>query len=402
MASLSSFVACAWTLLAWTPVALSACQGQERPPFASDSVSRQDDDVISSVADASTSSPLIQDDEEELGAGTCGTTTIELEIQRPNFYFVLDSSESMLEPMPGAGGVTRHLAARRAIADMLRLVGHRVNFGAASFPSEGGCSPGAEVFPVREGDPLSESSASNTDGPALDGLTFTLRNQTPLGATPIAETLRTLAPELQQLDGMVSVFLLTDGAPNCDVSEPCQPNQCIPNIEALRLDDGIICGQHLDCCSPDNAPHLCLDQDDAVDAVAELADGGIRTFVIGIPGSETYEQVLSAMAGAADTARVGEETDYYQVQDAEDLALTLTDLGQELALSCDLDLGSAPSRPELIFVVAGDQQLARDDDNGWSWTDDSIITLTGDACDNWKQGNIARVQVFQGCPFTMK
>ncbi len=375
---------------------LGGCGSDSRPPLAGD---LGGDDDVADVPDASTGSQLIGDDEQGPGAGNCGETTVELDIKRPNFYFVLDSSESMLETMPGSGGVTRHLAARRAVADMLRAVGHRINYGAASFPEKGGCSAGAEVFPVREGDPRSEDG---TDGPVLDGLVFTLRQQTPDGATPVAETIRELTPELSGLEGDTSVFLLTDGAPNCDETEPCTADSCIPNIEAIELEDGRVCGDQVDCCQPGLAPHLCLDDDDATSALAELAAGGVQTFVIGIPGSEVYADVLDAMAQAAGTAREGEETQYYQVDDAEELAITLSDLGERLSLTCEFDLGEQPERPDLVYVAAGEEVLEKGAKDGWQWQGDSVVLLTGQPCEDWKQGDTPKVQVFQGCPFTMK
>lgn len=379
---------------------LCACGGDPRPPLAGDFDSRRGgpppitgDDTGSSADDA----PLIVADDEGEGAH-CGETTTELEIERPNFYFVLDSSESMLEPMPDSAGVTRHLAARRAVTDMLRAVGHRVNYGAALFPEGGGCEPGSEVFPVRPGDP---KGADGNDGPVLDGLAFTLRKYSPAGATPVAATLRALTPALQDLEGETSVFLLTDGGPNCDLAEPCSPSQCILNIEGYRLEDGRRCDEELNCCGPEFSPHLCLDTDDTEAALADLAALGIRSYVIGIPGSEVYADVLSRMAVAAGTAREA-GVPYYQVDDAAALALTLSELGQELAVSCEFDLGEPPKSPERVTVVLDGEPLASAETDGWKWKTDAVVEITGSACRDWKHGKILKVQVFEGCPFTVK
>ncbi|MEN9579566.1 MAG: hypothetical protein RJA70_2575 [Pseudomonadota bacterium] len=377
---------------------LGACGGDRRPPLASDFETGKDEPPsdTSGPAGASTYPDLIVEDDEPTGGG-CGETTVELEIQRPNFYFVLDSSESMLEPMPGTGGVTRHLAARLAVTEMLRAVGHRVNYGAAIFPKAEGCEPGAEVFPLREGD---ARSTDGDDGPVLDGLTFTLRKFAPSGATPVAQTLTNLRPELAAMAGVTSVFLLTDGAPNCDLSEPCSNDECIPNIESFELSDGRQCDERLNCCDPDFAPHLCLDGDGAEAALAELAKLGIRTYVIGIPGSEIYADVLSQMAVAAGTARKG-VVGYYQVEDAEALALTLSELGEELSLSCEFDIGAVPRWPDRVSVVLDGELLAKNESDGWGWKSDTTVELVGDACREWKLGNVAKVEIFQGCHFTV-
>lgn len=348
-------------------------------------------------ADGGTLSTLIDDSDEQL-VPSCGETTIELEIQRPNFYFVLDSSESMLEMMPNSGGISRHLGARRAIGEMLRSAGGRINFGAATFPEQGGCSPGAEVFAVRPGDPW---RADAGDGPALDALLSTLRKQRPDGATPVSQTLRELQPRLQGLPGTTSVFLLTDGAPNCDVSKRCDPDRCIPNIERLKLEEGQVCGKSVDCCAPGLAPHLCLDDDNTSEALRELADAGIRTYVIGIPGSETYAEVLSAMAVAADTPRNGDEA-YYRVGDAEELALTLSDLGSQLSLDCSFELGEEPKRASRVGVYMDERAIDQDEENGFSWASATALELRGTSCAEWRSGSIQRIRVLEGCSVQMR
>ncbi len=68
-----------------------------------------------------------------------------------------------------------------------------------------------------------------------------------------------------------------------------------------------------DNCRAENLEtEACLDDDGAVAAVAALADAGIKTIVVGIPGTEEYESTLNAMADAGGLPADG-DTSYYAV-----------------------------------------------------------------------------------------
>lgn len=375
-----------------------ACGDDGRPPFADDAVDGRPNGKPTKdepLEDPTSGEVLIEDDPED-DLGGCGLVDVELEVLRPNFYFVLDSSDSMEEIMPGSGGQTRHIAARHAVLDMLRLTGHRVNFGAAVFPDPSGttgCDAGREVFDLRKGEP---QLPNGDDNPQLEGLAFTLRKYSPRGATPVAGTLRALFDQLTAYETPTAVFLLTDGAPNCDErGDPCATDRCILNIEHTEL-EGVTCDDRFNCCN-ELAPHLCLDDDDTIAALSDLAEQGVSTFVIGIPGSETYAAVLDAMARAAGTARSDADAEYYRVTDAEDLALTLTTLGQELSASCDFDLGSEPRHSELVRVLLDDQVLELDHPDGFQWTSERSIEILGKACNRWKKGRVFTVRVLEQC-----
>ncbi len=373
-------------LLAAGLTCASCSQPQDHPPLAGDAAEPAPD---------TDSAELI---EETGGSSPCGETAIELPIKRPNFYFLLDTSESMVDTMPDSGGMTRHRAARTAISDMLLKVGHRVNFGAAVFPapqSEDACAAGTEVFELRPGDRRPEDPAAV--GPQLDALLFTLRKLTPTGATPVTATLQELLPALSELQSRTFLFLLTDGAPNCDTSESCDPERCIANIEAFTFEDGTACDDELNCCQAALFPHLCLDEDDASREVQKLRTNGVRTYIVGFPGSEVYADVLDEMARAAGTAQTDAGTAYYRVDDVEQLATTLTTLGQELSLDCHLELEEAPERAALVRVFANDVELEAEDADGWEWTTETSITLLGEACESWKHGEWDRIDILEGC-----
>jgi hypothetical protein len=391
-------------VLGFAPIALalcSACQGESRPAYASDGY-----EPAPSEETAETD-PVLVDDEREDVARFCGETSVELPIVRPTFYFILDSSGSMEEPMPKSGGKTRHWAARQAIAQTLNAVGQRVNFGAATFPTrdtDPECAPGEEVFEVRAGDPVSRVDEAGAYGPVLSSLMFTLRKRGPSGATPTSATLRALRPTLEELGPKTSVFLLTDGAPNCGQLSSCESQRCMGDIERLSLTNGMICGVDIACCAADLFPWLCLDSAESSAELQALADAGIKTYVIGLPGTEAYAEVLGEMAQAGGTARAGEGEAYYRVDDVDELALTLDSLGTELSLDCHIQLDQVPKRRDRIAVIADGTLLEGESADGWIWTSETEpeIELQGESCRLWRAGEWDQLHIVEGCEFRVR
>lgn len=406
---------------------LAACNAQrKRPPYASD----DSDSRGGSKQDASAAiGPLPS------GTETPCETVVELPLVKPNFYFVLDASGSMLEPMAGANN-SRYRAAIDAIDDMLSGVQSRINFGAAVFPNsrEGAsCVAGNEVFALSEG-----SSTLSGGLTALEALVERLSGYIPEGGSPISSTLNSLYPKLTAMKGDTFVFLLSDGAPNCFAGTSCEASECILNLESARFDDGTVCDETLNCCAPDWFPYLCLDSKATLEELTRLSDSGVSTYVVGLPGGVAYAQLLNQMAIAGGTARghspppkalldAGSLTDastaeagfprepeadtatsipeepsaqtddgllYYQVADAPSLALALATLSKEILVDCTLQLDFAPKNSNLLNVTAGDADLPADQ---WQLVSETRIELLGSACDQWKSGKLADVRVQEPC-----
>src|SRR6185436_1441292 len=113
--------------------------------------------------------------------------------------------------------------------------------------------------------------------------------------------------------------------------------QCTTNIEDA-------CPVAGNCCDPSlglEDYRWCLDADPTVQAVADLASAGIQTYVIGMPGTDDYANVLDRLAEAGQTAQPSKPA-YYPVQDASQLADTLERIGLAVALSCDIPLAAPP------------------------------------------------------------
>lgn len=326
---------------------------------------------------------------------------VELELVRPNLYFLLDSSGSMSEAMPGLVLQDRLDSARNAIELVLRGLGHRVNYGVSVFPADpNSCGPGEEVHATAPGDPVSYAVA-NKNGPQLTQLVFELHKIAPQGVTPTAAALRALHDTLVDLPGETFLFLLTDGAPNCNEELACEIEQCTANIERAYYSTKDRCDDSINCCRSDlYGSAACLDSQASEDAIAALHDEGVRTFVIGMPGTETYQDLLDTLAIAGGTAR-GSEGAYYPVTDSEALLDTLQELGGKVSLSCTVELNEVPPDPAQVNVFLDDTLIGFDEVDGWSWLDTGTVQLNGEACELAETGQILQIQVVAGCPVVL-
>jgi len=166
--------------------------------------------------------------------------------------------------------------------------------------------------------------------------------------------------------------------------------------------------------SPVPTPGLVLEAAKAYD------EEGIRTFVVGSPGSEDALEPLSEMASNGGTARPGcsdtgptychfdmTQSDNFQ----EDLRQALVDIvGQ--ALSCEYEVPVPPDGQmldlDLVNVLYTDGEgnaygLGKNPDGegcaeGWYYSDDSTqVVLCEDTCDLVRSDTGARLDVVFGC-----
>lgn len=324
--------------------------------------------------------------------GLCGNQLHQVISDAPNLYFVLDASGSMSEALPQGG--TRYSAVRGAALDLVRKLGALINVGAAVFPygatDIAPCKAGKEVLSLSPGDPYTGS-----DGPT----TLSFKKSTniePSGGTPTANTLWALAGTLTKLSGKTIVLLATDGGPNCNESAQCTASECIANIEQLQG-----CTGNTNCCDPGGlaGPSMCIDKSNTIDVLSTLKNAGIKTYVIGIPGSESYAGVLNEMAMAGGSAQIGDNK-YFGVGDLKDLADVLGSIAS-VYVSCDFALVDAPPDPGLTNVYLDGQVLPYGELDGWVWAQSmpgTAVRLMGMACDRLKHGQVKSVQIVSGCP----
>lgn len=330
------------------------------------------------------------------GAGYCGNQLIPVILERPNVYFIMDRSGSMDAPV---GRYDRYTTARLAIAEVLRAIGHRIAYGAAVLPAFRNpdyCATGKQIFAVTQGDPLGEDRTQN--GPTLRSFLSLLGSYGPSGNTPVAATLVELTPTLLALPGRTVAILATDGGPNCNPDARCGAERCILNIERSYV-GGEPCAGSINCCDPElvrDGPRLCVDEQATVGALENLANSGVTTYIVGLPGSDIYADVLNAFAVAGRTAREG-ATRYYAAEDQVDLTAALREILGAVAISCDIALDAAPPDRNFVNVYFDQRVIPQNESSGWTWVDERTLRVQGDRCQELKGGDVGQVQVVSGC-----
>ena len=343
--------------------------------------------------------------------GGCTSSTAVGELKPANLLFVIDRSGSMncnlpsdgqtsaeceVTPVPKfAGKPTKWELTRDALKlaiDDLELTGN-VSAGMVAFPKD------TTDCDVETTPNVLVQSLDPTQNTALDGFLDFIK---PKGATPMAgATILSYGYLLAQLKagklpGNTFVVLLTDGFETCKAAE----------ITKL----------------------LSTDVPTAFNAL------GIRTFVIGAPGSENARALLSHVATAGGTAKTGctlptAPADWSQCNSTTPPAscpqgdchfdmTTSTNFSQDLkaaldtisgnVLSCELDVPAPPVGKKIDFDQVGvrlnGSDVKRDDSapcgsgaNGWQLTpDNKKILLCGTACDDAKKPN-SKLEVVLGC-----
>jgi hypothetical protein len=319
--------------------------------------------------------------------GICGNEFYTITSQPPTVYFIFDISGSMVTPVPGGTRYSMLLAGATTLVKDLRYV---IKVGAAAFPLETASDPchvGGEIFPPQFDNPIGFENATIPIQPA--------------GGTPTAATLTALTPKLAALPGKAIAVLTTDGGANCNPNASCSVAECTENIEGCAPSDAC-CAQAINCCSPSGpaGPVNCIDHAATVAAVKALATAGIKVYVIGIPGSEPYANVLTDMAFAGG-APMPSTPFYYDVEDLTTLGAVLKGIaGSEI--SCDITIDNPPSTMGNTNVYLNQMLLPSDPANGWTWSAPNVITLEGQACDELRSGAVQDVQIVSGCPTTTK
>lgn len=369
-------------------VVLVACGSPSLPPVLGGTYG---DDASASDAGASLvgdASPVIMDCGVGPDGGVCACADEPLAIDPPTLYFVLDRSGSMTE-------LNKWNTVRSVLETVALQLGGRAAFGAAVFPDPAadGCSVGRQIFAPSVGDAL-----NLVPGPVDRALFYTLGHIAANGGTPTAATLKRLLPTLESNKGKTYVVLATDGGPNCDANTACSAAMCTLNIE----------GQNgctptgTDCCSPQamtGSPQLaCLDAQPTLDAVSAIAAAGIPVYVVGVPGSEPYANLLDQLATAGGTARPSEPL-YYAVSSADEQALfsAMSKIAAQITGSCTLTLDNAPPDPTLVNVFLDGSAISQSGPNGWTLSGNTV-TILGTSCQAIQSGDVLDVRVVAGCP----
>ncbi|MFH1811245.1 MAG: vWA domain-containing protein [Pseudomonadota bacterium] len=281
-----------------------------------------------------------------------------------DLLLVVDRSGSMDEVPQGAAN-TKWEQVREVITGVTAELDDTYGFGLMFYPAGSGealqCVGGSVVVDM-----------ADANGPAIANAFWSTG---PGGGTPTAATLRVAGAHLHNrvTTRPQAVVLATDGAPNCNAS--ADVNSCV-------------CSQSSNC----SHSFACLDDSNTVAAVQALAQDGIATFVVGIPGSELFAGVLDGMAVAGGTAVSGVHK-YYDAGSQQALEAALRQIGRRVSM-CRFELQNAPLSTTVAVTVDGTAE-SRDQSrvNGWDYVGARTIEFFGPACQALGSGSsVVRVE----------
>jgi hypothetical protein len=240
-----------------------------------------------------------------------------------------------------------------------------------------------------------------------------LNNIVPAGGTPTAAALSNAYRYFTSgagsaLSGEKWVALLTDGGPNCNFDISCDAARCTQNIDCKCGGTG--CTTTLNCCQATDAGNygsLCLDDAATLAEVVHLASAGIKTFVVGLPGSEAYANVLNSLATAGGVPNPS-GPNYYPVDASgyfNGVVSVLQEVTSQVAQGCEFDLGADPVASSQLNVAI-DCALIRPtapDAGQPNWSIDTStsparLRLNGNICEELAQATGVGLELITGCP----
>ncbi len=338
--------------------------------------------------------------------GSCAKSTVQSELLPANILFVLDRSGSMAcnpppttdsaaceaEPMRADASMpSKWEVTTSALLDAIKNLPASTGVGLSYFSNDDRCGVSSiPSVPILPNDQAQQAAIEKN-----------LASVKPGGGTPIVGATILAYKHLHEsalagsIFGNEFVVLITDGAQ----SEMCSdPGVC---------DDAASCTDLL------------------VSSEVPKAAGpgvGIRTFVIGVPGSEPARSVLSQIAQAGGTAPAGCDPQqgncHFDMSMVSDLGPALSKALMQISgqtISCELDVPQptsgeldvglvnvvyTPSDGSQAKVLRQDARMACDAGaDGWQYADDNRkIRLCGQTCDTVRADEGARVDVVIGCP----
>lgn len=343
-------------------------------------------------------------DADALLASSCVSKREAADLLPANMLFVIDRSSSMAcNPPPLTDSATCERESKRASQDSpskweitqtaltqsLGILPELSRVGVSYFSNDDSC--GVQANPSVE-------FSRNTNA-QKDLIRASLANVKPAGATPLVGATILAYQHVHQFqqDGLLQrgnsfVVLITDGKQ----SEDC----------------GDMGGR---CKTAEECTNLLIEQEVPRAAAPEV---GIRTFVIGVPGSEADSRTLSRIAVAGGTARANcdpEKNCHFDVSAGGDFSAGLRQALQSIvgqSLSCDLPVPSARAEDlNLLNVLFKPQNTARElipqdpskpcdaGAKGWQYSPDyKRIRLCGKYCSEVKADPAGQLTVVIGCP----
>jgi Mg-chelatase subunit ChlD len=304
-----------------------------------------DDDRTAILPDASTRRPDTGTSEAPPG---CGKASFNPQQVLPDMMIVLDSSGSMM-----TAGVDRWGPSVAALKSLTSTYEKQVGFGLMTFPlANDRCGPGTIQVPIA-------TDMAQEIGQILD-------RTMPQGGTPTGQSLQRArewfedhAAALDTTQGPRYVLLVTDGQPTC------------PAGAASRVNDE--------------------DKNLALNAIGELAELGIKTYVVGYDAQ--LDPQFATVLG--DFAKRGQTERYYPVSDEKSLVEAFQDISTAVR-SCSFAFEQAVSDPRYLRVKFDGEMLIMDDPDGWVFQGKNV-TLQGAACARLQERASHTVEVTLEC-----
>ena len=333
----------------------------------------------------------------------CALSTDTVEAVPSVLQLVIDTSGSMDWP-PGWApvspddskppGATKWEITRDALGNAVDSLADDVALGATFFPDTTDDDP--DSLCLRNEVALPIGALGKASSKQRAAWSTALEAVVPNGATPTEGAYLFGLEQLDKTDlpGNRFLLLITDGTPTCTLDCECTEN----NVPV------------------DSGPLI----DDATTALAQ----GIRTFVIGSPGSEDTRDVLSALAREGGTAQpdcsdAGPVYCHLDMTTEPDLAKGLAAALDQVTASlrsCEYPIPAPPNMRTLdrglvnVLFTPSDgktQTIGRDPsktdcNQGWQYSQDgSSILLCGQTCEAAKADVGAKVEILFGCQTVM-
>jgi hypothetical protein len=196
------------------------------------------------------------------------------------------------------------------------------------------------------------------------------------------------------------VLLATDGGPNGNGSITCAAATCTANIDRNMTTPNF--------CDPaiagPTAAKNCLDDQASVAQLSAMAAAGLKTFVVGIPGTEQYQTTLDAMAVAGGVPASMTSPKYYSVSamgGVAGLQQVFETITRQVITTCRQQLQTQAPDLSLLNVYVDGKLVPQGGDNGWSIdssTSPPTIVLKGTTCSDIEMKGASKIEVVYGCP----
>lgn len=340
---------------------------------------------------------------------SCGAGSESSKPNPVNMLIVLDKSGSMDQQ---SNGQQRWSAMKSALQSALTGAQDKINFGLELYPTPAIAGGTIDRLACGQAGNCCEMPADfnmnvpiGTGADAVNQIITELDATLPGGGTPTARALERALDYFTngagaQLEGDKFVLLATDGGPNCNADLTCGGDLCTYNLDDPSRD---CTAQSADnnCCAGTGTG--CVDRTNVTNRIENLANAGIPTFVVGIPGTEAYASYLNEFAVAGGRAVQGGAESYYRVDDVAQLASVFQEITVSLISSCDITLPQATTVAPRIIIdcdevprMAGAAGGSGTGEN-WTWASGSDqVTLVGDACERVQQG-VNNIDVVLNC-----